>query len=150
MGETARNNSLRSTGLEVLRQSHGDKRRGAYTNGGPGTSYITLPCFRKMQEAQIHPLVRVTSGIRNRSFFPYASGVRTSSPVYIFRTLHAVFLAGGFQNPAFDPRSLIIAGDVESNPGPSSPVMSSICNYCKRTIRGDQIATVFTCAQTAM
>ena len=28
------------------------------------------------------------------------------------------FLAGGDKNPAFDPRSLLIAGDVERNPGP--------------------------------
>ena len=111
LGETARNNSLRSTGLEVLQQSprfaaslsHGDKRRGAYTNGGPGTSYITFPCFRKMQEAQIHPLVRVTSGVRNRSFFPYASGVRTSSPVTSSGLYMPCFWPAGFKTQHLIP-----------------------------------------------
>ena len=44
---------------------------------------------------------------------------------------HTGFLAGGDQNPAFDPRSLIIAGDVEQNPGPTT---DQICNKCKNTL----------------
>ena len=36
------------------------------------------------------------------------------------REINTVFLAVGYENPAFDPHSLIIAGDVEQNPGTHS------------------------------
>ena len=53
-----------------------------------------------------------------------------------------VFLAGGGKNPAFDPRSLLIAGDVESNPGPTA-----ICNgtNCGKPILNHH--RPFTCCQ---
>ena len=53
---------------------------------------------------------------------------------------------GGYQNPAFDPRSLLQAGDVESNPGPPKPG-GQICDRCKRTIRSNQLDAVFECVQ---
>ena len=55
---------------------------------------------------------------------------------------NTVFLAGGGKNPAFDPRSLLIAGDVESNPGPTA-----ICNWteCGKPILKHH--RPFTCCQ---
>ena len=35
------------------------------------------------------------------------------------------FLAGEVQSPAFDPRTLLRSGDIETNPGPA-------CDYCKK------------------
>ena len=46
-----------------------------------------------------------------------------------------VFLAAGGQNPATDLRFLILlAGDVESNPGPPTPT-SRKCDTCNKAIR---------------
>ena len=55
---------------------------------------------------------------------------------------NTVFLAGGGKNPAFDPRSLLIAGDVEANPGPTA-----ICNWteCGKPILKHH--RPFTCCQ---
>ena len=45
--------------------------------------------------------------------------------------INTVFLAGEYENPAFDPHSLIIAGDVEQNPGPIQPAKQPVCHGCE-------------------
>ena len=85
---------------------------------------------------------------------PNALGVRCGTPTYDANTSHhaptststktctprqtttqpginTVFLAAGYENHAFDPHSLIIAGDVEQNPGPIQPAKQPVCHGCE-------------------
>ena len=53
----------------------------------------------------------------------------------LLHSIQPVFLVAGGQNPATDLRFLILlAGDVESNPGPSPP-SSGKCDSCNKAIR---------------
>ena len=55
--------------------------------------------------------------------------------IYAFNT---VFLPCGIKNPAFDSRiHLLMAGDIESNPGPASST-AVVCRGCGKTIRSDK------------
>ena len=56
-------------------------------------------------------------------------------------------LAVGYENPAFDPHSLIIAGDVEQNPGPIQPAKQPVCHGCKCVIIPRLLPLAFTCNQ---
>ena len=61
-------------------------------------------------------------------------------------TSSAVFLVCECQAPAFDTRHLLImAGDIEVNPGPKSGARIS-CDGCNATIRSTHVATALRCS----
>ena len=63
-------------------------------------------------------------------------------------TSTVVFLASEGQAPAFDSRFLLImAGDVEENPGPRQSCQVTTCDGCLQSIREDHLVNALTCAE---
>ena len=65
-----------------------------------------------------------------------ASIHRSLQQPIVFWIQHIVFSRCGIKNPAFDSRiHLLMAGDIESNPGPANGNAGTICRGCSKTIR---------------
>merc|ERR1712015_448276 len=65
-----------------------------------------------------------------------ASTQRSLQQPIVFWIQHIVFSRCGIKNPAFDSRiHLLMAGDIESNPGPANGNAGTICRGCSKTIR---------------
>ena len=147
-----------------------------HLHGGAWDREPSFPSWREIGEpgtpprGRIHPIGRERSKNNGQGPSPNALGVRYGSPnlrskyshhaptstssktcttrqTTTEREINTVFLAVGYENPAFDPHSLIIAGDVEQNPGPIQPAKQPVCHGCESAIIPRLLPLAFTCNQ---
>ena len=135
----------------------------------------SFPSWREIGEpgtpprGRIHPIgrERTNTMVKDPLRTPSASDVELRPTIQIFAPctnehvnqdmhhtpndnttgINTVFLAVGYENPAFDPHSLIIAGDVEQNPGPIQPAKQPVCHGCESAIIPRLLPLAFTCNQ---